>query len=386
MLSYFYKRENVPAEVKNRTEVVNRMLNNFDMDSDTGRVVSIKVVGVGGGGGNAVNHMVDSGIESVEFVSVNTDKQALQSSKATQKITIGEKLTRGRGAGGDPSIGQRAGEESKDEIASALKGAQMVFVTAGMGGGTGTGAAPIIAEAARDMGALTIGIVTKPFTFEGKHRMEQAESGIVAFREHVDSLIVIPNERLKAVSDNKITLLNAFSAADDVLRQGVQSISDLINVTGLINLDFSDICAIMRDAGVAHMGLGHAKGEDKAEKATKEAISSPLLETSIEGAHRVIVNITASPDIGLEEIDTATTMVHDAASPDVNLIFGVALDPAMSDEMSITVIATGFDDVPGSRKVPDFVNFNFGEEDAPMKEEDPSFLDDDLMRLFSGNK
>ena len=386
MLSYFYKRENVPAEVKNRTEVVNRMLNNFDMDSDTGRVVSIKVVGVGGGGGNAVNHMVDSGIESVEFVSVNTDKQALQSSKATQKITIGEKLTRGRGAGGDPSIGQRAGEESKDEIASALKGAQMVFVTAGMGGGTGTGAAPIIAEAARDMGALTIGIVTKPFTFEGKHRMEQAESGIVAFREHVDSLIVIPNERLKAVSDNKITLLNAFSAADDVLRQGVQSISDLINVTGLINLDFSDICAIMRDAGVAHMGLGHAKGEDKAEKATKEAISSPLLETSIEGAHRVIVNITASPDIGLEEIDTATTMVHDAARPDVNLIFGVALDPAMSDEMSITVIATGFDDVPGSRKVPDFVNFNFGEEDAPMKEEEPSFLDDDLMRLFSGNK
>ncbi|HXK77549.1 MAG TPA: cell division protein FtsZ [Oscillospiraceae bacterium] len=362
------------------------MLNNFDMDSDTGRVVSIKVVGVGGGGGNAVNHMVDSGIESVEFVSINTDKQALQSSKATQKITIGEKLTRGRGAGGDPSIGQRAGEESKDEIASALKGAQMVFVTAGMGGGTGTGAAPIIAETARDMGALTIGIVTKPFAFEGKHRMEQAESGIVAFREHVDSLIVIPNERLKAVSDNKITLLNAFSAADDVLRQGVQSISDLINVTGLINLDFSDICAIMRDAGVAHMGLGHAKGEDKAEKATKEAISSPLLETSIEGAHRVIVNITASPDIGLDEIDTATTMVHDAASPDVNLIFGVALDPAMSDEMSITVIATGFDDVPGSRKVPDFVNFNFGEEDAPAKEEEPSFLDDDLMRLFSGNK
>ncbi len=386
MLSYFYKREKVPAEVKNRTEVVNRMLNNFDMDSDTGRVVSIKVVGVGGGGGNAVNHMVDSGIESVEFVSINTDKQALQSSKATQKITIGEKLTRGRGAGGDPSIGQRAGEESKDEIASALKGAQMVFVTAGMGGGTGTGAAPIIAETARDMGALTIGIVTKPFAFEGKHRMEQAESGIVAFREHVDSLIVIPNERLKAVSDNKITLLNAFSAADDVLRQGVQSISDLINVTGLINLDFSDICAIMRDAGVAHMGLGHAKGEDKAEKATKEAISSPLLETSIEGAHRVIVNITASPDIGLDEIDTATTMVHDAASPDVNLIFGVALDPAMSDEMSITVIATGFDDVPGSRKVPDFVNFNFGEEDAPAKEEEPSFLDDDLMRLFSGNK
>ena len=285
------------------------MLNNFDMDSDAGRVVSIKVVGVGGGGGNAINHMVDSGIESVEFVSVNTDKQALQSSKATQKITIGEKLTRGRGAGGDPSIGQRAGEESKDEIASALRGAQMVFVTAGMGGGTGTGAAPIIAETARDLGALTIGIVTKPFAFEGKHRMEQAESGVVAFREHVDSLIVIPNERLKAVSENKITLLNAFAAADDVLRQGVQSISDLINVTGLINLDFSDICSIMRDAGVAHMGLGHAKGEDKAEKATKEAVSSPLLETSIEGAHRVIVNITASPDIGLEEIDTGSLQV-----------------------------------------------------------------------------
>ncbi len=358
----------------------------FEPDFENTSFAQIKVIGVGGAGCNAINRMVQYGLRGVDFVAINTDKQALYLAKAPTKIQIGEKLTKGLGAGADPEVGRKAADESREMIMEALKGTDMAFITAGMGGGTGTGATSIIAECAHELGILTIAVVTKPFTFEGKHRMEQAESGIVAFREHVDSLIVIPNERLKAVSDNKITLLNAFSAADDVLRQGVQSISDLINVTGLINLDFSDICAIMRDAGVAHMGLGHAKGEDKAEKATKEAISSPLLETSIEGAHRVIVNITASPDIGLEEIDTATTMVHDAASPDVNLIFGVALDPAMSDEMSITVIATGFDDVPGSRKVPDFVNFNFGEEDAPMKEEEPSFLDDDLMRLFSGNK
>jgi len=362
------------------------MLMNFDMDSESSKVVNIKVIGAGGGGGNAINHMVDCGIQGVEFISINTDKQALMTSKATQKIQIGEKLTRGRGAGGDPGIGQRAGEESRDEIAAAIKGAQMVFITAGMGGGTGTGAAPIIAEIARDTGALTIGIVTKPFLFEGKHRMEQAESGILALREHVDSLIIIPNERLKSVSEQKITLMNAFMVADDVLRKGVQSISDIIDADAFINLDFADVCAIMRDSSICHMGIGHAKGEDKAEKATKEAISSPLLETSINGARRVIVNVTASKDIGLDEVDAATTLVHDAAHPDVNLIFGVTFDPSFEDEMSITVIATGFDDpetASAPSSMPDFVKFGFGQD---AKEPEESLVDDDLLRLFNGNK
>ncbi len=355
---------------------------NFDMDNDTGRVVNIKVVGVGGGGGNAVNHMVVSEVQGVEFISLNTDKQALLKSKATMKVAIGEKLSKGRGAGGDPSVGQRAGEESRDELLAALKGAQMVFVTAGMGGGTGTGAAPIVAEVAREIGALTIGVVTKPFAFEGKRRMEQAESGILALRDHVDALIVIPNERLKEVSDTKITLMNAFSEADDVLKQGVQSISDLINIEGFINLDFADVCAIMKDAGVAHMGVGHASGEDKAEKATRAAISSPLLETSIDGAHRVIVNILASPDIELDAIDKATTMVHEACADDVNLIFGVAYNEDFHDEMSVTVIATGFDDngvKKVSTEIPSFLT-GFGEDEPAASE--PSFLDDDLMSLF----
>ncbi len=356
---------------------------NFDMDNDTGRVVNIKVVGVGGGGGNAVNHMVESNIQGVEFISLNTDKQALLKSKATMKVAIGEKLSKGRGAGGDPSVGQRAGEESRDELVAALKGAQMVFVTAGMGGGTGTGAAPIVAEVAREIGALTIGVVTKPFAFEGKRRMEQAESGILALREHVDALIVIPNERLKEVSDVKITLMNAFVEADDVLRQGVQSISDLINIEGFINLDFADVCAIMKDAGVAHMGVGRASGEDKAEKATKAAISSPLLETSIEGAHRVIVNILASTDIELDAIDKATTMVHEACADDVNLIFGVAYNEEFHDEMSVTVIATGFDDngiKKSSTAMPSFLT-GFGEDEPAAAE--PSFIDDDLLSLFN---
>lgn len=357
---------------------------NFGMDNDNVRVVSIKVVGVGGGGGNAVNHMVDCNIGSVEFVSINTDKQALLSSRATQKLTIGEKLTKGRGAGGDPTVGQRAGEESREEIAAALKGAQMVFITAGMGGGTGTGAASIVAEVAREVGALTIGIVTKPFGFEGKHRMEQAESGILALQEHVDALIIIPNERLKLVSEQKITFLNAFEAADDVLRQGVQSISDLINVDGVINLDFADVCAVMRDAGIAHMGMGHATGEDKTEKATKMAITSPLLETSIDGAHRVIVNITASSDITLDEIDAATSQIHDACAEDVNLIFGFAIDENLKDEVSVTVIATGFDEVKKPKtQVPDFLNIDNGDD---SEEPGPSFLDDDLMALFGEKK
>ena len=353
----------------------------FEMDYDT--VVNIKVIGVGGGGNNAVNRMVTSGLQGVEFIAINTDKQALNRSEAAVKIQIGAKLTKGQGAGSRPETGRKAAEESREDIAKALEGAHMVFITAGMGGGTGTGAAAIVAEVSREIGALTVGIVTKPFAFEGKHRMEQAESGIIALREHVDSLIVIPNERLKATSETKITFLNAFAAADDVLRQGVQSISDLITTDGLVNLDFADICAIMRDAGVAHMGVGHASGEDKAEKATKMAISSPLLETSIDGAHRVIVNITASADISLDEIDAATTMVHDACSPDVNLIFGVALSEDYNDEMSITVIATGFDDNKKSSdsSMPDFIKYNFDSDEN--KEPEPSFLDEDLMQLFN---
>ncbi len=319
---------------------------NFSMENDFEKVVSIKVVGVGGGGGNAVNRMVEAGVKSVEFISVNTDQQALISSRATQKIPIGDKLTKGRGAGGCPEKGQRAAEESREEIAASLKGAQMAFITAGMGGGTGTGAAPVVAEIAREQGILTVGIVTKPFKFEGAQRMKQAEMGITALKENVDALVVIPNERLKTMSEHKITLANAFAAADDVLRKGVQSVSDLINITGFINLDFADVYSIMKDAGYAHMGIGRAEGKDKAEAAAKMAIESPLLETSIKGAKGVIINITASSDIGLDEIDTATTMIQSAAHPEANIIWGVAFDESFKDEMQVTVIATGFEEKP----------------------------------------
>ena len=305
--------------------------------------VNIKVVGVGGGGGNAVNHMCDYGVQNVEFIAVNTDQQVLYQSKATQKIQIGEKSTKGRGAGGDPEKGKKSAEESREEIESVLKGTQMVFITAGMGGGTGTGAAPVVAEIARDMGILTVGIVTKPFMFEGRRRMAQAESGIAELRQNVDSLIVIPNERLKLISDQKITLANAFQAADDVLRQGVQSISDLINVTGFINLDFADVMAIMKDAGLAHMGVGCASGKNKADEAAQIAISSPLLETSIDGAKGVIINFTVPPTIDLEEVDEASQKITQVTHPDANVIFGIAMDESLEDEVRVTVIATGFD-------------------------------------------
>lgn len=346
-------------------------------------LANIKVIGVGGGGNNAVNRMITAGVKGVEFIAVNCDAQALMLSKAETRIQIGEKLTKGLGAGANPEIGEKAAEESREQIMEVLKGADMVFVTAGMGGGTGTGSAAIVAEVSREMGALTVGVVTKPFAFEGKRRMEQAESGILALRDHVDALIVIPNERLKEVSETKITLMNAFAQADDVLRHGVQSISDLINIEGFINLDFADVCSIMRDAGVAHMGVGRATGEDKAEKATKAAISSPLLETSIDGAHRAIVNILASPDISMDDVDKAATMVREACADDVNLIFGVAFDETLNDEMAITVIATGFDDngikKSASTTIPAFM-VGFGEEE-PAAQND-TFLDDDLMSLF----
>ena len=311
-------------------------------------VTTIKVIGVGGGGGNAVNRMVSDGLQGVEFIAMNTDQQALAKNHATVKVQLGSKLTKGRGAGADPEIGQRAAEESKDEIANALKGSQMVFITAGMGGGTGTGAAPVVAEVAHDLGILTVGIVTKPFSFEGKRKMGLAEQGIANLLMHVDSLIVIPNERLKMISQEKITLMNAFQAADNVLRQGVESISALINVPAFINLDFADVRSIMKDAGYAHMGVGSAKGAGKAENAAKAAISSPLLETSIAGAHGVIINITSSPDIGLEDVETAAGLITQSAHPDANIIWGTALDENLSDEMRVTVVATGFDNKSAS--------------------------------------
>ena len=311
-------------------------------------VTTIKVIGVGGGGGNAVNRMVSDGLQGVEFIAMNTDQQALAKNHATVKVQLGSKLTKGRGAGADPEIGQRAAEESKDEIANALKGSQMVFITAGMGGGTGTGAAPVVAEVAHDLGVLTVGIVTKPFSFEGKRKMGLAEQGIANLLMHVDSLIVIPNERLKMISQEKITLMNAFQAADNVLRQGVESISALINVPAFINLDFADVRSIMKDAGYAHMGVGSAKGAGKAENAAKAAISSPLLETSIAGAHGVIINITSSPDIGLEDVETAAGLITQSAHPDANIIWGTAFDENLSDEMRVTVVATGFDNKSAS--------------------------------------
>ncbi len=324
----------------------------FEIDNETADVVQIKVVGVGGGGGNAVNRMVDAGVRGVEFVAVNTDKAALLLSKATHKIQIGEKLTKGQGAGASPDKGESAAQESKDEIAAALRRADMVFMAAGMGGGTGTGAAPVVAQIAKELGILTVGIVTKPFAFEGRRRMIQAEEGIAALREHVDSLIVIPNERLKFVSEQKITLKNAFEIADDVLRQGVQSVSELINVTSMVNLDFADVTSVMKDAGLAHMGVGIANGRDKAELAAQKAISSPLIETSMENARGVIISIIGSEDIGLEEVEQASTIISNMAHPDANIIWGAQLDPNLEDEMRIIVVATGLGDEFKDEKSP----------------------------------
>ena len=316
----------------------------FNMDNGPDPVVTIKVVGVGGAGTNVVNRMVSTGVSNIEFVAINTDRPCLEKSIATQKIQIGEKLTRGQGAGSDPEVGRKSAEESRSQITKVLEGTDMVFITAGMGGGTGTGGAPIVADIAREMGVLTVGVVTKPFGFEGKRRMTQAEAGIEELKSKVDALVVIPNERLKLVTEQKITLLNAFEIADDVLRQAVQSISDLISNTGLVNLDFADVTTIMKDAGYAHMGVGRAAGKTKAEDAARIAVQSPLLETSIDGARGIIVNITGSKDIGLEEVEIAASMVQEAAHPDANIIFGATFDETMEDEIRVTVIATGFDE------------------------------------------
>ncbi len=319
----------------------------FGLETGVENVVNIKVVGVGGGGNNVVNRMVHSGAQGVDFIAVNTDKQALNASSANYKLQIGEKLTGGKGAGSNPEIGRKAAEESRNQISKALEETDMVFVTAGMGGGTGTGAAPVVAEIARELGVLTVGVVTKPFSFEGRRRAQQAEAGIAELKEKVDSLVIIPNERLKYATDQKITFANAFEIADDVLRQAVQSISDLIRDTGFINLDFADVTAIMKDAGMAHMGVGRAAGKGKAEEAARMAISSPLLETSIEGARGVLINITGSTDIGLEEVEQAATLVQEAVHPDALTIFGATFDETLDDEIRVTVIATGFADAPG---------------------------------------
>ena len=304
---------------------------------------TIKVIGVGGAGNNAVNRMVDCGIRGVEFIAVNTDRQALQMSKAGTKIQIGEKITRGLGAGANPDIGAQSAEESKSEISEALRRADMVFVTAGMGGGTGTGAAPIVAGIAKEMGILTIGVVTKPFTFEGKKRLSQADRGIESLKTKVDTLVVIPNDKLLQIIDRKTSIVEAFRMADEILRQGVQGISDLIAVPGLVNLDFADVKTIMLNTGMAHMGIGRASGENRAEDAAKQATESPLLETSIEGARGVIINITGGPDLGLHEVNTAAELVQRSVDPEANIIFGAVIDPDMKDEIVITVIATEFE-------------------------------------------
>ena len=316
----------------------------FGVEPMADTVVSLKVIGVGGAGNNVVNRMVISGTTGVDFIAVNTDKQALAKSAATYKIQIGEKLTHGQGAGANPEVGRKSAEENRSSIAKALEGTDMVFVTCGMGGGTGTGGSPIVADVAREMGILTVGVVTKPFSFEGARRMRQAEAGIEELRTKVDSLVIIPNDRLKFVTEQKITLANAFEVADDVLQQAVQSISDLIKNTGFINLDFADVSAVMKDAGMAHMGVGRASGKNKAEEAARRAVSSPLLETSINGARGVLVNVTGSTDVGLEEVETAANLVQEAADPNALIIFGATFDESLEDEICVTVIATGFDE------------------------------------------
>ena len=321
------------------------------MTNEAESSAKIIVIGVGGAGNNAVNRMVEESIGGVEFVGINTDKQALTLCKAPTILQIGEKLTKGLGAGAKPEVGEKAAEESIEELKQIMEGADMVFVTCGMGGGTGTGAAPVVAGVAKEMGILTVGVVTRPFGFEGKKRMEQANAGIDQLKENVDSLIVIPNERLKYVSDQKISFKNAFEIADNVLHQAVASISELITVPGLINLDFADVTSIMKGAGFAHMGVGSAAGKDKAEEAAKMAIQSPLLESSINGAHGVILSVIGSEDIELDEIEQAASMIQAAAHPDAHIIFGAFIDDTMDDEIRVVVIATGFDNIPNSAKM-----------------------------------
>ncbi len=368
----------------------------FELVSPPDNVVKIKVIGVGGGGNNVVNRMVRSGVSGVDFVAVNTDKQALNVSSAEYKIQIGEKLTHGQGAGSDPEVGRKSAEESRSQITKALEDTHMVFITAGMGGGTGTGAAPIVAEAAKEQGILTVGVVTKPFAFEGRRRMAQAEKGIEDLRGKVDSLVIIPNERLKHATDQKITFANAFEIADDVLRQAVMSISELISKTGFINLDFADVTAVMKDAGLAHMGVGRASGKGKAGAAAQLAISSPLLETSINGARGILINVAGPADMDFDDVDEAASLVQSAVHPDANTIFGATFDETLEDEIRVTVIATGFDEkktadaktvtlpVGGSpKKAFDTVFGPQSEEERKAAEKDPF---DDILKIFNNDR
>lgn len=347
----------------------------FEIDLDDNEpLAKIKVVGVGGGGNNAVNRMISSGLEGVDFIAVNTDAQALVQAMAQNRIQIGEKLTRGLGAGAKPEIGEKAAQENKDDIVKALQGADMIFVTAGMGGGTGTGGAPVVAECAREVGALTVGVVTRPFTFEGKKRTKQAEEGIKNLKANVDTLITIPNDRLLDIVDKKTSIVDAFRIADDVLRQGVKGISDLIAVPGLINLDFADVKTIMSDAGSALMGIGEGHGDNAAIDAAKAAVNSPLLETSIQGAKGVLFNITGDPNLELLQVNEASQIIHEAAHEDANIIFGAAIDEKLEDTVRITVIATGFDE-KGDEDVPEFPSI-------ATKENSTKGLDDEFKIGF----
>ena len=335
----------------------------FEIETEPERLANIKVIGVGGGGNNAVNRMIEDGVKCVDFIAVNTDAQALVVTKAPHKIQIGKK---GLGAGADPNVGKKSAEESREAIEESLRGADMVFVTAGMGGGTGTGAAPVIASIAKDLGILTVGIITKPFSFEGRSRMKNAEAGIEALKEHVDAIVSIPNDKLLQIIDKNTSILDTFREADRVLRQGVQGISDIIAVPGYINCDFADVVAIMKDAGIAHMGVGMAKGDNKAEEAVKMAIDSPLLETSIMGARGVLLNITGGKGLSMFDANIAAAKVQEMVDPDAKIIFGVALDESLEDEIRITIIATGFD-----QNQPQSVTPQFGvaqqQPEAPIK-------------------
>ena len=361
-------------------------LDSMEMEYDCS--TKIKVIGVGGGGNNAVNRMIDGGVSEVQFVAINTDRAALLKSKADEKVVIGEKLTRGQGAGSNPEVGAAAAEENIEEITNVIKGSDMVFITAGMGGGTGTGAAPKVAKIAKEMGVLTVAVVTKPFKFEREKRMAQAEAGIAELSKNVDAIIVIPNERLKQLSSTRITVLNAFSEADNILKHGVQSISDLVTKDGLINLDFADVKAVMKDAGFAHMGVGAAQGKDKAEVAAKMAISSPLLETSISGARGILVNFTCPSDFALDELDVAADLITNEAHPDARVIIGYVVDDSLDDEVHVTVIATGFakEETAEETKVEAPVSKPKIDDLAKPAEENPKADYDTLFDIFNKKK
>lgn len=353
----------------------------FDFDIDVEEFAKIKVFGVGGGGNNAVNRMIDGGVRGVDFIALNTDKQALLSSRSEVKLQLGEKITQGLGAGANPEIGTKSAEENKAEIQQALEGADMVFITAGMGGGTGTGAAPVIAEIAKSLGILTVGVVTKPFTFEGRKRIIQAEQGIESLKSKVDTLVTIPNDRLLQIADKKTTMSDAFVMADEVLKQGIQGISDLISVPNLINLDFADVKTIMDSKGIGHMGIGQASGDDRAVEAARMAIQSPLLETSIEGAKSVLLNITGGSELGIFEVNEAADLIREAVDQDATIIFGAGIDEELEDEVKITVIATGFEEnvagevIRNAKEKTEVEESESGDEDTLLDELDiPTFL------------